>query len=285
MRATTSIAFLLAACEPVGDSGEETWTVGDPWVRPDCHEDVTCEDGICWVTLCGGRFDMGSPLGEGDPDEHPQHPVIVRSFEIMQTEITVAHYAGCVEDGACEPWADAESFPDRCSWDEEDQEDHPMNCLSFDMVEDFCGWAGGSLPSEAQWEYAGRSGGQDVTYPWGDEEPSCELLQMHEEDCCGLGTSCPACSFPDGNTEQGVCDMAGNIFEWTMDWYHSDYVGSPRTAEAWVDPLGSFRTMRSGAIGSGVGYRLRNRTFHEPDFFYSGMGGRCVREWAPVALD
>ncbi len=272
--------FLAAACGSAADM--EHWEIGDPWIRPECQDDVVCEDGICWVTLCGGSFAMGSVLGVGHSDEHPRHTVLVRGFEIMQTEITVTQYAACVDDGDCEPWPDSDDVPSRCSWDEEDQDEHPMNCLDWDMAGKFCDWAGGSLPTEAQWEYAARSRGQDVTYPWGEDEPSCDLLQMHEEDCCGLGTSCPVCSFPDGDTEQGLCDMAGNIFEWMQDWYHNTYVGSPRSTKAWEDPARSMRVMRSGAIGSGVGYRVHNRTYHEPDFFYSGMGGRGVREWIPV---
>lgn len=222
---------------------------------------------------------MGSRLGQGEFDEHPQHPVAVASFEILQSEVTVTQYAACVDDEVCEPWPASEDIPPRCSWDEAGLDEHPMNCLNWEMAGAFCAWAGGALPSEAQWEYAARSRGQDVTYPWGEAEPSCDLLQSYEEDCCGLGSTCPVCSFPAGSTEQGVCDLAGNIFEWTQDWYHNSYVGAPRGATPWVEPAYVLRTMRGGAIGSGVGYRVRNRTYHEPDFFYSGMGARCVREW------
>ena len=94
---------------------------------------------------------MGNLPGLGESDEHPQHKVLVAHFEILQTEVTVAQYAGCVDDGACEPWPDAEQFPERCSWDEEGEDDHPMNCLDWGMAGAFCAWAGGSLPSEAQW--------------------------------------------------------------------------------------------------------------------------------------
>jgi formylglycine-generating enzyme required for sulfatase activity len=255
---------------------------GPAWTRADCEDRTVCEEGLCWTAMCGGSFAMGNPIGRGEADEHPQHPVAVRNFDILQAEVTVDQYRLCVDDGACEPWPDSEEIPSRCSGDEEGEGDHPMNCLDWFMAEAFCAWAGGSLPTEAQWEYAARSRGQDVTYPWGDDEPSCELLQMHEQDCCGTGTSCPVCSFPAGNTDQGLCDMAGNIFEWTADWYHNSYVAAPRNATAWVIPEYSLRTLRGGAIGSGVGYRVRNRTYHEPDFFYSGMGARCVREWSPV---
>jgi formylglycine-generating enzyme required for sulfatase activity len=292
MRRTLALALaalLVAACGPLEDEGQPVglWDSGGipPW--RDCQEGTVCEDGLCWTTVCGGSFDMGNPVGVGDSDEHPQRRVAVRSFEILQTEVTVEQYSVCVAQGACEAWPD-EMWDDpsdrsvHCHWDDEGFDDHPMNCVDWDMAWAFCAWAGGSLPSEAQWEFAARSRGQDVVYPWGDAEPACDYLQMHEEDCCGTGTTCPVCSFPAGETEQGLCDMAGNIFEWTQDWYHDSYLGAPRTAEPWEDKVWDLRTLRGGAIGSGVGYRVRNRTFHDPWFTYSGMGIRCVREWDGV---
>jgi formylglycine-generating enzyme required for sulfatase activity len=275
---------LAAACSPapVGvECAHSPLDTGEGRLHPPCVDRTICEEGLCWVSICGGRFEMGSRLGTGDADEHPQRWVAVAHFEMLQSEVTVAQYAACVDDGVCEPWPSYGDIPPRCSWDEEGQDDHPMNCLDFEMASVYCEWAGGALPSEAQWEYAARSRGQDVTYPWGEAEPACGLLQMHEEDCCGTGTSCPVCSFPKGHTEQGLCDMSGNIFEWTQDWYHNSYLGAPRAAVPWVEPSYTLRTMRGGAIGSGVGYRVRNRTYHDPEFFYSGMGARCVRSWRP----
>ncbi len=286
--AALGLLWLPACAPPAGldprDSAERELVrdTATPWERPDCQAGIVCDEGLCWSTICGGRFDMGSLPGQGDADELPQRSVVLRAFELLVSEVTVAQYRLCVDDGACEPWPASDDVPSRCSWDELDQDDHPMNCLDWSMASSFCGWAGAYLPTEAEWEYAARSRGRDVRYPWGDAEPACGLLQMHEEDCCGMGTTCPVCTFPEGNTEQGLCDMAGNIFEWTADWYHGSYLGAPRSAEAWDSPASTFRTMRGGAISSGVGYRVRNRTFHEPDFFYSGMGVRCARPWIPL---
>lgn len=273
------IALLATACAAAdtGDTGESIpWIEGLP-AHP-CAEGTTCEDGLCWTTLCGGTFVMGSFIGQGDDDEHPQHQVLVPSFQILQTEVTITQYTPCVVEGACRALPESESIPARCNWGEPGYEEHPANCLTWQMAVDFCTWAGGGLPSEALWEYAARSGGQDMEYPWGDAEPSCDLAVINEENCCGTGRTWPVCSKPAGDTEQGLCDMAGNAFEWIQDWYHPDYFGAPRTAAPWEVEVNALRDLRGGGISSDEGYRTRNRTFHDPEFFYSGVGTRCVRE-------
>ncbi|MCB9760357.1 MAG: SUMF1/EgtB/PvdO family nonheme iron enzyme [Alphaproteobacteria bacterium] len=242
---------------------------------PEGVDPVECGAPPCWVPLPAGRFDMGSGPGQGDDNERPLHAVDLEAFEVLRTEVTVAQYSACVDDGACAPRADPDDVPHRCNWDEPDKAEHPMNCVSWFMADAFCAWAGGALPSEAQWEYAARSGGLDREYPWGEAEPSCELAVL--KDTCGSDGTWPVCSHPEGNTEQGLCDMAGNAFEWVADWHHDTYEGAPSDGEPWVEPEGVFRGLRGGGIGSDEGYRTRNRTFHEPDFFYSGMGFRCAR--------
>jgi formylglycine-generating enzyme required for sulfatase activity len=72
--------------------------------------------------------------------------------------------------------------------------------------------------------------------------------------------------------------MAGNAFEWVEDWYHPNYLGAPRSAEPWDVEVNALKVLRGGGISSDEGYRTRNRTFHDPEFFYSGMGARCVRD-------
>lgn len=239
-----------------------------------CGENY-CEGELCWAHLCGGSFSMGDDAQE--PDEAPAHTVTLADFDVLLTEVTVAQYARCVEVGACVDRADPDEVPIRCNWGREGRELHPMNCVNHAMAADYCAFVGATLLSEAQWEYAARSGGQPRTYPWGEAPPSCALAALAQEGACGADGTWPVCSFPAGDTEQGLCDMAGNVFEWTLDVYHDDYTGAPTDGSAWVDPPGQFTVMRGGGINSDEDVRTGNRTFHEPDFFYSGMGFRCAR--------
>lgn len=242
---------------------------------PECADGrETCDgNGTCWVRFCDGLFLMGSE--DVEELEAPPHNVVVSEFELSRHEMTAEQHRVCALEGACELWPEGE-LSGRCN-----QEDPtarlPANCLTWDMAGDLCSWAGGRLPSEAEWEYAARSG-LDNTYPWGEEEPTCDHAVFRDGEGCGRQTE-PVCSRPQGFTDQGVCDMSGNVFEWVEDWMHDGYQGAPDDGSAWVDGGSQlYRVMRGGGIGSDEDLSTRNRTFHGPEFFYGGMGVRCARD-------
>jgi iron(II)-dependent oxidoreductase len=257
------------------DADTDTDADSDTDTDTDADTDTDTDADLTWVTIPGGTFQMGST--EGLSDELPVHPVTVPSFEMTQTEVTVAQYAGCVTASMCTAPSTEDSI---CNWNAAGYEDHPVNCVDWSQAVAFCQWAGARLPSEAEWEYAARSGGQDITYPWGNETATCDYAVMSEEgsEGCGTDRTWAVCSKTAGNTDQGLCDMAGNVWEWVRDWYHSDYTGAPADGSAWEDPVGSYRVLRgccfvAGAFCMRTAYRLA----YDPSVQAYGLGFRCAR--------
>ena len=238
---------------------------------PPC-ERVRDDHGVTWVGFCGGPFEMGSD--HGAEEQRPRHTVTVPPFAMARTETTVGQFAACVDEGAC-PSAPESSdpLPELCSWGRGDN--LPMTCANQEMARSFCDWAEARLPSEAEWEFAARGQGTGQLYPWGNETPTCELAAIPGEDCMPEGVL-PVCS-KSGHTQQGLCDMAGNAFEWVEDTYNMGYEGTPVDGSPDTRPS-NFSSMRGGGYNSVAKLTTRTRTFHPPDFFYSGMGFRCARD-------
>ena len=195
--------------------------------------------GIEWVSLPGGVFKMG--IG------WKKHRVTVSAFQMARTEVTNRQYRACMAAGACtQPNAAGARFND---------EDHPVVGVDWSQAQAFSRWAGGRLPTEAQWEYAARSAGRPWKFPWGDEKATRARAVMDDGGPgCGRNSSWPVCSKPEGNTAQGLCDMAGNAWEWTQDWYHESFSGAPTDGSARESPAGAYRVIRGGSWFDTAGY-------------------------------
>lgn len=175
-------------------------------------------------------------------------------------------------EGACQEYEDLQNGDQLNMWFLAKNENHPVNCLTWLQADTFCQWISARLPSESEWEYAARSNGGDIDRPWGTDDcnwnGSCicdyaianpfefpeksfeavdAVLQGNREDFTTreYGAGCfvyhpwPVCSLPAGNTSQGLCDMAGNVAEWTQDYFHFGYVGAPADGAAWELPMES----------------------------------------------
>jgi formylglycine-generating enzyme required for sulfatase activity len=192
------------------------------------------------------------------PGARPRHQVTIKTFQMTKTLVTFGQYKKCVaagacraahvSDGACNVWNGVDwvlgNLPASFQGD-----DLPAVCVNWDEAQAFAEWAGGRLPTEAEWEYAARSGGRDQKYPWGDEAPSCDLTVFSSDGtACGKNSTWPVCSKPKGNTKQGLCDMdSGDVWELVQDWYHDSYNGAPTDGSAWLSPPGPFRVLRGGS--------------------------------------
>jgi sulfatase modifying factor 1 len=156
----------------------------------------------------------------------------------------------------------------------------PMNCVSWDEAQAYAKWAGARLPTEAEWEYAARGQGRERSYSWGDEAADCTRAIVRDGgDGCGRDSTWPVCSKPMGNTPQGLCDMAGNLWEWVEDVYHGSCEGAPTDGSAWGDTSrGSDRVIRGGSWGSAPRYaRVADRFGSAPGFRSADVGLRLAR--------
>lgn len=210
--------------------------------------------GIKWVRIPGGKFNMG---GERSL---PRHEVTVATFQMSKTLVTNKQYKACITAGRC-------TAPGRYN-QELQGDDKPVEDVDWNQAVSFSMWAGGRLPTEAEWEYAARSGGKDQKYPWGNDPMTCAHAVI---EGCGITTIEPVCSRPAGNTQQGLCDMLSSLRQWVQDSYHDTYEGAPIDGSAWED-AGSERVVRGNRWGQhSIWSGSANRSHSEPDDRFVGF--------------
>ncbi|HTR54853.1 MAG TPA: SUMF1/EgtB/PvdO family nonheme iron enzyme [Kofleriaceae bacterium] len=204
-----------------------------------------------WFVLAYAATAVAKPsaskVGPGScPATMVRIPTADTSFCIDRTEVTVAAYAKCVAASACPPapvtvnasWVkpdDAKIWAQWCNGNRADRANHPINCVDWDDARAYCDWAGGRLPTGAEWQRAAQ-GEDGRTFPWGDHAPTAQLANVCDEQAVklvraaglaampamfegddGFATTAPVGSFTAGASPYGVLDMAGNVWEWVAD--------------------------------------------------------------------
>lgn len=171
-------------------------------------------------------------------------------------------------------------------------ENRPINCLSWYEAMAFCIWDDGYLPTEAEWNYAAAGGSAQRPYPWSKSGTDLTLDTMHASYAVGgdcLGDGMPGCAatdlLPVGSTSEGAglygqFDLAGNAFEWTLDWSSPTYP-APCMDCAYLTPpsTGSGTRVRRGGSFKLASTNLRtgNRNNLDPTTLFDGSGVRCAR--------
>lgn len=257
------------------------------------------------ILVKGGTFTMGT--NDGMPFEAPAHTVELNSFWIDETEVTVAEFEKFVKETGY--LTEAERFgnsgvfdfkkqmwqmTESANWrqpegaNEKANRAEPVTQVSWNDANAFAKWAGKRLPTEAEWEFAARGGLENKEYAWGDElrphgKPVANWWQGEFparntiED--GFLGRAPIKSFaPNG---YGLYDVAGNVWEWTADWFDENYYSqSPRE-----NPIGAVsgqeRVMRGGSFLCAenycTNYRVAGRSHSSPETGLNNVGFRCVR--------
>jgi iron(II)-dependent oxidoreductase len=220
-----------------------------------------------WVEIPGGEYAIGRDpcvyRGPAREDERPQHIVEVAEFELSLTPVTIAQYAQFVESSGRDGVAPG------------GPEDHPVTLVDWFDARAFCAWAGGRLPTEAEWEKAAR-GADGRRFPWGDEAADDLALVG-----AGLKHGAPEpVAGREGISPYGLRDMAGNVWEWVSSAYAPypyDSADGREDADAPAE-----RVLRGGSFASpGLDHaRCAMRSHSRPERRQRHIGFRVARQVA-----
>ena len=269
------------ACDAVKGCTTQALAKGTP-----CGTDLWCLTGQCvkvvvppgMVYVAAGTFAMGCNATvdtQCKSDEKPAHDVDLGSFFVDKLEVSAAQYKACVTAGACV--APQKGTADE-TWNVVGKEQHPINFVTWAQAGAYCTFAGGSrLCTEAEWEFAAR-GKDGRRYPWGNAAPTCELANF--AGCAVKGLKAVGSS--KGASPTGGLDLAGNVREWTADWYGAAYYTELAKAGKATAPqgpaTGTGRVTRGGQwLDSAPELRTSGRSFATPATGAVSVGIRCCR--------
>jgi formylglycine-generating enzyme required for sulfatase activity len=178
--------------------------------------------GAGWTPPAGSgkHTHLNGGLGLVDVGASPDAATVYETGWATSDESNIAPTNGNL---ACDPyyqtWTPTAGF----------QENLPINCVNWYEAYAFCIWDGGFLPSEAEWEYAAAGGSQELEYPWGSTDPGtgnqyaiygCYYPSGGVRKCDeGVWILAPVGTATQGVAYWGQLDMAGEVYEWNLDWY------------------------------------------------------------------
>ncbi len=256
------------------------------------HNTITIE-GVEFVFVKGGEFLMGDLWGDGYNNELPVHKVTLGDFSISKYEISNAQYAKFMNEYGSEVVKEGEYvgqdmvYENRWGLKKLDEEwrpqigyeNHPVVCVTWYGANEFCKFYNFELPTEAEWEYAARSGGKKEK--WAGTNKKSKLIKY-----AWFGKDWKSGTHPVGKKEPnelGVYDMSGNAWEWCQDWYDENFYQSCIDNNIRNNPLNteksSTRVLRGGSFSfAAVDVRTCCRYEFNPVIWYATFGFRPVRK-------
>ena len=220
-----------------------------------------------FIFVKGGCWRMGDIFGEGEPDERPEHEVCVDGFYMGKYEVTQGQWKEIMGDSPS-------SFKD-CG------DNCPVENVSWNDVQEFIrklnDRADGKyrLPTEAEWEYAARNGGNGGKWAGTNDCVELDGYAWHDKNAGGK-------THPAGQkkpNELGIYDMNGNVWEWVQDTYDKNaYYNHSRNNPAYKGEQNSERVVRGGSWYSKSGdVRSTNRFYRQPAYKSGIVGFRLMR--------
>jgi formylglycine-generating enzyme required for sulfatase activity len=276
------------------------------------------------VSLPGGKFVMGSDDRFAYPDDgEAPREVELSAFTIEPHAVTNAAFAefvaatGHVSEAERFGWSFVfggqlpDDFPPtravaaapwwrqvyRADWrhpegpqsDIADRAHHPVVQVSFTDALSYCEWSGTRLPTEAEWEFAGRGGLDRAAFPWGDErEPAGEhrmnvwqgSFPAENSVDDGYYGTCPVGAFPPNG--YGLYNVTGNVWEWTADWFDPDFRQRDLRLDPAGPPTGTHKVQKGGSYLCHESYcrryRVAARQGNELSSSTGNLGFRCAAD-------
>jgi|TARA_B100001971_G_scaffold212969_1_gene244675 formylglycine-generating enzyme required for sulfatase activity len=251
---------------------------------------------------------MGDVFNDGDKDENPPHNVCVSDFYLGKYELTVGQYKMFVEGTGYQTDAEKKGWGWSLKTSIEDAEkrvgaswinpgfpqndNHPVVLVTWNDAAAFVKWLSSKsgkvyrLPTEAEWEYAARSGGKMLKYSWGMGRPSGNVADKSaKKEFSGWSVwlgyddgyvyTAPVGKFK--ANKLGFHDMSGNVWEWVQDWYDEKYYFKSPKQDPKGPSTGKLRILRGGAwINEPRNLRTANRYGANPDSWVNFAGFRIA---------
>jgi formylglycine-generating enzyme required for sulfatase activity len=193
-------------------------------------------------------------------------------------EVSNARYALCVTRRGCSEPVNVTSRTRGDYYTNPGYAEFPVINVTWDQARRFCEWAGGRLPTEAEWEYAARFN-DGRRFPWGNEE---DLGRGNFQRGEGSDTE-RIDSYLGTATALGVINLSGNVWEWVADWYGETYYKDSPLQDPTGPISGTERGLRGGAFATDLQFvRAANRFSRDPSRGYTNVGFRCVTTAPPA---
>lgn len=216
------------------------------------------------VFIPGGEFQRGRTFEWADydvkyyprshQDDRPVRKISIDAFYLDESEVTNAKYAA---------FAKAHKHRVPYHWRKgqfpEGKEQHPVSNVSWDDAVAYCSAQGKRLPTEAEWERAARGLAEGRMFPWGDKNPTAKQARFNTDSTIAVCAT--------ERNSFGLCDMIGNVWEWTADWYGRTYYEEAPEKNPTGPATGMYRVLRGGSY------------FDEPPLFLTVS----YRSWARPA--
>jgi formylglycine-generating enzyme required for sulfatase activity len=258
-----------------------------------------------YVYVPAGAFRMGDNFGDGEPRERPVHVVELDAFYIAKYEMTNGEWKAFRDDPGYDDarfWPDGRVAPKDLIpyWTQANNhggatpgsDNYPVLGVNWDSAVAYCNWLSAKtgrkyrLPTEAEWEKAAR-GTDQRRYPWGNaiDRSYANFVGAQPFDTGQIvgfydGTKRGDLQTHSNASPYGAFDMAGNIMEWTADWYDRDYYAASPRKNPKGPATGAYRVVRGGTFFlDAFNSRTYGRSAAWPSFQAHRMiGFRAVRE-------